>query len=267
MEVYYLLIKVAIKKQLQYSKSIIIFFIVNSMKIMLYYTLFNAIYKYNGTSEILGYTSTQMIWYFGLLSATWSLIWSSIDWQLSTSIINGNFAMELLKPISIFSRGLCESIGTSIISFFTEFLLLLLVQSFFIFPNFLNLISIIKYLVLLVFAFIMNYLINFICGIAAFVTTNIKSVINFKFMLFAVFGGSYIPLNFLPESIKNISCYLPFQYIIYWPIQFFINTEETSEVKVFLYVIINQILWILVLYIIYRILWKKAIKKYVSFGG
>ncbi|WP_195962527.1 hypothetical protein, partial [Clostridium perfringens] len=146
MEVYYQLIKVAIKKQLQYSKSIIIFFIVNSMKIMLYYTLFNAIYKYNGTSEILGYTSTQMIWYFGLLSATWSLIWSSIDWQLSTSIINGNFAMELLKPISIFSRGLCESIGTSIISFFTEFLLLLLVQSFFIFPNFLNLISIIKYL-------------------------------------------------------------------------------------------------------------------------
>ena len=86
-------------------------------------------------------------------------------------------------------------------------------------------------------------------------------------MLFAVFGGSYIPLNFLPESIKNISCYLPFQYIIYWPIQFFLNTEETSEVKVFLYVIINQILWILVLYIIYRILWKKAIKKYVSFGG
>ena len=79
MEVYYQLIKVAIKKQLQYSKSIIIFFIVNSMKIMLYYTLFNAIYKYNGTSEILGYTSTQMIWYFGLLSATWSLIWSSID--------------------------------------------------------------------------------------------------------------------------------------------------------------------------------------------
>ena len=66
MEVYYQLIKVAIKKQLQYSKSIIIFFIVNSMKIMLYYTLFNAIYKYNGTSEILGYTSTQMIWYFGL---------------------------------------------------------------------------------------------------------------------------------------------------------------------------------------------------------
>ena len=48
MEVYYQLIKVAIKKQLQYSKSIIIFFIVNSMKIMLYYTLFNDIYKYNG---------------------------------------------------------------------------------------------------------------------------------------------------------------------------------------------------------------------------
>lgn len=108
---------------------------------------------------------------------------------------------------------------------------------------------------------------NFLIGLLAFVLNNNSSVSAIKGILIALAGGGFIPLEFLPDWANRVFDLLPFKYIVYWPVQVFLNKENAATLETFAFIIGRQLIWIGILYVLCKISWKNAVKKFCVAGG
>ena len=80
----------------------------------------------------------------------------------------------------------------------------------------------------------------------------------------ALFSGGIVPLWFMPQWVQTVAAWLPFQYMHFVPIQIYLG-NYTVEESVF--AIALQVLWIALLYILQKILWRSAVHRMVVLGG
>ena len=229
--------------------------------------LFTSIYTYNNATEIKGYSLEQIAWYSISLNIVNAFIWNSVAHDLSRDIVSGDFAMHLLRPYPYFRFRLAESVASRIIAQFMDFLPGMVIYSLILFPHFLTPLSFIKYVPIALLASMVNYLFSFILGLTAMSLKNNTSIIWLNDLFFYIAGGAIIPMEFYPDWLNRILDFLPFKYIIYWPIQFFLNKETIRPPEMMLRIVLLELLWIVVLYIIYKIMWKTVTKKFCSAGG
>ncbi|MBH1941607.1 ABC-2 family transporter protein [Mobilitalea sibirica] len=74
-------------------------------------------------------------------------------------------------------------------------------------------------------------------------------------------------MEFYPGWLVGIADFLPFKYIYYWPIQFFLNKSPADNIHTLFSIISIQFIWILSLFVLYKIFWRNMIKKYCAVGG
>jgi ABC-2 type transport system permease protein len=229
--------------------------------------LFSSIYSYNNTNAILGYNLSQMIWYFTGVTFIWYFIWNWTDANIAEKIISGNLAIDLLRPLSLMRMELASAIALRLAGVIFEFIPGLFLYSLIFYPEFLTAISFLKFLLIVILAFVLFFLINFLVGLSAFVIQNNFSLQSIKFILISLTAGAYIPLEFFPDWLNKINNVLPFQYLFYWPIQFFLNKSFTRDTMILIKTITMQLMWIAIFYFLGKYLWKQAIKKFGAVGG
>jgi ABC-2 type transport system permease protein len=228
---------------------------------------FSSIYAYSGKSSIVGYQLTQMVWYFACLSIIWQSIWNGVDSNISQRILSGSMAVDLLRPLSIFKFELAQAISGRILAVGLQTLPCLVLYAMLCYPSFLTLVSSLEFIIVLVMAFILYFLINYLIGLSSFFIKSNLSLQGMRNIIVILTSGGGIPLDFYPKWFLQINCYLPFQYIFYWPIQIFLNWESARGLAPFLRVIANQLGWSLSLFLIAHLLWKQAIKRFCAVGG
>ena len=86
-----------------------------------------------------------------------------------------------------------------------------------------------------------------------------------KEALITLLGGVYFPLEFLPDRLNAFLDLLPFKYVFYWPIQFFLNNNVNEMLM--LRIIVKQLIWSLILYVLSKFITRIMIKKYCAVGG
>jgi ABC-2 type transport system permease protein len=255
------------KIAIQYKWGFMITVIIQPIAMVANIVLFNSIYAYNQTATIKGYSLEQMIWYFTAGTFVWALTWNFADASLSRKIITGELAIDLLRPISIFKLEFGQAVALRLVAFLVEFLLGFVIFIFIIFPHFMTVVSVLKFLSVVAFSFLLFFLVNFLIGLAAFYIKSISSLGGLKMFLLFLTGGAFIPLEFFPAWAMRIINLLPFQYIYYWPVQFFLNREFTQGLKPFMEVLGAQVLWAVGLFALCKIIWRFAVKKFCAAGG
>ena len=105
----------------------------------------------------------------------------------------------------------------------------------------------------------MAFFLYFLIGLLAFVINNNSSITALKWVLISLAGGFFMPLDFFPNWINRVLDLLPFKYMIYWPIQVFLNKENYNGIDTFLVILIHQFIWIVVLYILCKLSWKSSV--------
>ena len=83
-------------------------------------------------------------------------------------------------------------------------------------------------------------------------------------MIVNFFSGALIPLTMMPGVLQKIAYALPFQGKVYIHSSIFMQSTVRRDP---MYLILSQIVWCIVLYIVQVILWRCAIKKVVINGG
>lgn len=208
-----------------------------------------------------------MIWYFSATNLVWLFIWNFTDSRMSNKIISGTLTGDLLKPISVFRLELAHAVGNRLSGLILELIPTMVVNALIFFPDFFTAASFARFLLASAFAFILYFLLNFLLGLSAFAIKSNQSLNRLKFLLIGVFGGGMFPLEFYPEWLTKISDVLPFKYILYWPVQVFLNRKGTGTFDVFGKIVQMQIVWILILFAIVMVLWRKALEKFCAVGG
>lgn len=72
------------------------------------------------------------------------------------------------------------------------------------------------------------------------------------------------PITLFPMWFQNLSNYLPFKELIYTPINIWLGEISHQEI---IFVIIKQIIWGIILYVIAKKFFKHAIKNITINGG
>lgn len=119
-------------------------------------------------------------------------------------------------------------------------------------------------LVSMVLGGIVFTLISVIMGYTAFWLRNNWYIRFFRGALFTVFGGTFIPLWFFPEWMVGISRWLPFYYSSYAPMEVYLERVQGMDTLV---LILLQCVWIVILLGLEALIWRRAQRKLVVFGG
>lgn len=192
-----------------------------------------------------------------------TLTWSSAT-KISKKIINGDLTTDLIKPVDFMRMTLAETAGAGVPVCLISIILMTIVAIFMKIQMPTNPLVWLIFAVSLLLSFVINFFISFICSLCCFWTGNFFGITKSKQVIVNFFSGALIPLNMMPQIIRPIASWLPFQGIIFIPSSIFIQTS--TGINAF-YLILSQLIWCIILYAVQLLLWKFAIKKVVINGG
>lgn len=235
----------------------------NILNISVLFFLWSNIYKPQEASENL-VTYSTVVTSLLLANLLFALTTTKIEWIISNEIISGNIISKLTFPISYFQQKVCDYLGAIICNFFTSFLFILIILitkfSDYVFIPYGGILVFFSVILSMAIMFIFDYL----TGLTAFVTESIWGIATIKVCLVSFFSGVIIPLEFLPNTIKNFVQLTPFWYVFQTPISLL---TEHSSFKVGLLKLMPQAFWVVLLVVLTISISRHALSNLKINGG
>lgn len=229
-------------------------------------TIWRALYDGGGTmaSSVGNVSLSEMLTYAVVGSCVSLLVGNGIIGRLSNKIQSGEIAMDLIKPIHLSRYLFAESAGSTLFRLAFE-LAPVAVFGALVYGLIAPGASDAAMFALIVCNSIaLYYLMNFICGLFAFwyvISWHTQSIFG---IVMSLCSGSLLPLWFYPDAVAKLFGFLPFQLVYYAPISVFLGRRTFPEE---LGIVGLQALWIALLLLVMRWMWKKAVRKLVIQGG
>ncbi len=250
------------KENLYYRFDLILYIFNFIVEITVYVFIWLAIYNNTGISN--GMTLQEITTYYILVVSLDPIISWGINDSMGVAIREGEVLRELLNPISYFKYYFGIRLGelqeAGIVGIIT-FIICIMLFGVMLPQGILNLIF---FLIVIALSILIVYFFELILGMSAFYTDSIWGVEIFKRSVITIFSGMLAPLTMFPEVLQKMANILPFKDCIYTPINIYFGKLSNIEI---LQTILKQGIWILILYIIARLIFKKAIKKITINGG
>jgi len=114
---------------------------------------------------------------------------------------------------------------------------------------------------------ILGYLISFffkmILGLSALWTTDFSGLVQLTEVILLIFGGFIMPIHIFPFVLQRISFALPFAYMFYFPIIAIAGRLATPEL---FRLIAVQLVWLVGLWVVYGLVWKRGVRLFTAVG-
>jgi len=227
------------------------------------YYLWKSIYRYSETLR--GLTFNETFLYVGLGSAIFILLKTYADWIIHYEIREGAIATYLTKPIDFQIYALFANLGSmlmnvTVLTIPTSLIMTLIFKVKFAFGP-----GLFLFPISLLLAFLVSFSIDYFIGIMGFYTESVWGLSATKEIIVTVFSGALIPLQFFPEAIQKALYWLPFQAIYHTPLM--MMTKPDQGLDIFLPMILVQLAWAAILFVLARLFYNQAIKVLRIAGG
>ncbi len=263
MKKYIFILKTEIISNLQYTLNNIIGFIGCFIIIFTFFNLW--MYIYDDTSNIInGYTMNQMIWYMVITEA----IYMSVEGRHICKIIkqdirSGNIAYNLNKPYNYILYNLSSSLGDVSTKLPIYLILGSLTGILFLktLPN-LNITSILIVLISMLLAIIINILLCIFIGLfSLFIEDSMPFYWIYSKLILIL--GILFPIEYFPLKIQKIIELSPIYVVSYGPAKLFVDFSYNKSLNI----IIMQLIYVIISYLICLLIYKKGVKKLNVNGG
>lgn len=221
---------------------------------------------WRGAGHIPGWTSNEITSYYLLAIVIQAGIMCHQEKHIGTiDIQEGGLTAYLLKPFSYTRLIFFNEVSYRLLQGSMGIVLLIVLSS--LFPHifaFTNMTSIfLLSLVVLLAAFCLTFMFKMCVGLLAFWMTEIRGLFESVNVLIVIFSGVMMPVAFLPGWLETTAETLPFAYMIYFPVIAFEGKLTSAELT---HILLMQCVWIIIFFVLYKILWKAGIKKYTAVG-
>lgn len=116
----------------------------------------------------------------------------------------------------------------------------------------------------LLLGFVIAQLLNFMIGLVGFWTLEVSGAFHIYRMFVQFSSGALIPLWFMPDWLAGGLSLLPFSSQVFVPLSIYLDDSPGAHTLAALGL---QMLWVLVLAVLAALLWRRAIRRLVIFGG
>jgi ABC-2 type transport system permease protein len=228
--------------------------------------LWNAVYMQDREKKVYGFTYSQMIVYTLLAGIVARFVSGGFEWSINDDIKNGGLNKYITKPIGYFEFRASCFLGKKVTDSFMMILLLvgtLAFSSLYLGLGF-SVNRVLVFAASLVIATILNFIMVYCLSAAAFWISDAGSVFIIVNIIINVLSGGVFPVEIFGSRLNEIFNYLPFKYSLYYPIVIISGRVGEGDM---LQIVFIQLLWVVVLGLIAKFIWKLGMKSYIGVGG
>ena len=219
------------------------------------------------SGEISGYGYSSMIFYFMLVVFVDNLITPTEDeWQIAAEIRDGRMSAYLTKPLNYLAYRFTLYASYRLLYITVVAIPMVLLAWFFrehlrlptqaiTWPAFA-----LSVLMAAGIQFFLAYALAMIAFWVLEISTIIFVVYSFEYFL----SGQVFPLDIFPVGLQRVLHWLPFTYEIFFPVQVCMERVQGWALVEGLAI---QAGWLVLTYLLARLLWARGVRKYQAFGG
>lgn len=208
-----------------------------------------------------GLTLRETLWYLMLAEAI-VLSKPRLAQAIATTVKDGSIAYLLNKPYHYLLYQASLGFGDSILQLLFNILAGSALVWLLVGPP-PHLFSWPLVLLCVAFAWMIDYCITAMIGLAAFVTEDVTAFEWIYQKVLFLLGGLLIPLDFYPQWLQTVASYLPFYYTVYGPARF--SVEPTLERLVPL--LAGQAVWLTALALLVATFYRRSVHRLSINGG
>lgn len=254
--------KISFKSNTIYKVDFLFSIIGTCINIFIYCAIWKALYGNNMSVNTISY---EMVTTNFILSLALSSVFATNDFAIQQKLWDGSISTDMVRPIDLRISIFARDLGEILFKLITHFTLSVIISVTFIGmlpPK--NLQCLLLYIVGMILGFCVLWALSSIVQMSAFWIINVWSISTIKNVVVNVLSGIMIPIWFLPDPLKIILSYTPFESIYHIPVNIYLGRITGQEV---FYAYFKQVLWFALLFILGNVMWNKGKKRIFVQGG
>lgn len=186
-------------------------------------------------------------------------------WEMDRQIREGTFSYQIVRPFHPIHWAIAENIVYKGL-FLVVLVPCWIILSFFI-PSLQLQLSASQwglFLAALLLGAIIRFAFSYMFGLLGFWLTKVTAIYAVFETVSLFISGRIAPFSLLPPVIQDISAFLPYRYMIGFPLEILTNAADPNTI---LAGFIGALIWAVILIGTIRWLWKAGLKKNQAVGG
>lgn len=218
-----------------------------------------------GGGTVQGMDCDTMLVYTVVSSMISVLLTTNVERRIMQAVEKGTIAIDLMRPVNVFGVFLAEDVASVISHVFQNLLPIVLVGSLFVrIPKPASAVSFGLFLISMLLAFGINWLIACMFGMLSFWAVSMDALYQVKKHLIRLLSGSIIPLWFFPEHIGDVLECLPFACLYQLPLNLYIGKYDTMQL---VHSFLVQGIWFVFLLVLFFLLQRRVLHRVMIQGG
>lgn len=263
MKKYWLVARNTWDEMTTYRLSFVMWRVRTVLQLLTVYFLWLAIMPAQG--QLFGYSQSLMLTYVLGIAIVGAIVLSTRTHEIGENINKGDLSIFLLRPLNYFGYWFARDMGDKVmnVAFATveiAILFFILQPPFYMQTNafylFLTIIAIF-------FAIVLHFFIGAMLGMIGFWSPDVWAPRFIFFILLTFFAGGLFPLDIFPQPLFRLFQFLPFTYLLYFPIKVYLGQLSPQEM-IFGFFICS--VWIFAMYILIQKVWRKGLTIYGAEG-
>lgn len=261
---YFKVMTVGIQNELEYRFNFFVKILFSFIPLLTSILVWFAIANYSESKY--GYTMKEIVTYYFIMSIVSNLVESGNAENTANDIRTGDLNKYLIKNINYMAYRFFLDVPRRIIFILVAIIPFSVLGYFF--KDFLaihaDLNTILYFILSLVLGYIINFFINFLLSIYSFYFSEVTSLFTSYAVLRNIISGNVFPLNILPKYVYQVLIITPFSFIGYFPTSILLNKFNQKDI---VYLLLLGVGWIILLFVLCKLIWRAGLKRYSAFGG
>jgi ABC-2 type transport system permease protein len=251
-------------EQWQYRANLLMYLLYWLVSPIIYLAVWTSIAHSKGSVN--GFTANDFVTYYMTLLVVDQVTSNIVIHTFAYKVQDGSLSGELIRPIHpMLTNALVNNIAfkaLTIMGFIPVWVLLFFLYK----PDYshLTFTGILIALPAMIIGFLVGFLLSAAITSLAFWTTRVYSIHEFYYAMILLFSGQFVPLPLMPKLIQDIAQYLPFQLLIYFPIQLILG--KLSSAQIIQGYVVGSI-WLVVAISVFTWIWRNGVKRFSAVGA
>ena len=263
MKKYFTIMKTMWVRALTYRFTIAAYRVGELIEIFFLLVMWSALFS--NQAIIGGYTFSEMITYVIVGNLVTLATRNFLSDFMAREIKDGTLSFFVVKPLTYFRYAIARELGRITLplalSVGSQMIIIILFIRHIKLPA--DWLTIFLFLIMIVLAFMLEFLLAYLIGAIAFWTDEVDGIYATIARLKRFVSGGYFPLSLLPSIYVKISLALPFAYSFFVPTQLYLGKLSIPDAFKGIGV---QCIWIILLYGLIKLVWRRGTRKYEGVG-
>lgn len=253
----------AVQRAIAYRGTTFLNLVSHLIEVAVLYYLWRTVFS--GRADIAGFDWDQMRTYILVSYAVSSLLSFYSLMRMTQGIRTGEIATELIRPIDYLNMQLAQTFGAALIEGVLSGALTIVLGVLVLDISApVSIPAALLFFLSVWLGFLIKFLTSYLVALLCFRTMNAVGLIWAHTAIIQLFSGALIPLQFFPGWLRTLSLALPFQAIVYTPLAIYLGKLQGNAMWLAMGV---QVLWVIVLWIVARLLWSVSLRALDIQGG